>query len=267
MTTSLRILRPLKVIDVKSLSPTVKKITFQPTNKNHTDDLAFKAGQWVDMKIPKVEAIGGFSICNSPEDYRRNSRLVLAVKTSNHPPALWCNTECKVGDEVDMRIGGDCCYEQPENPEDCRPMLLVGGGIGINPLLSMFMHRKDSKYQNMAIKNLTMTHLVLSSRTREELLFEKEIRSVCESDPSFSCDFHTTQEDTKQVFDNSRPNIRYKTRRVETQDFVEAIERIDVNGMQPDTYVCGPPQFNEWAARELVRAGLDKKRVHYEKWW
>ena len=42
---------------------------------------------------------------------------------------------------------------------------------------------------------------------------------------------------------------------------------VAVNGTQPNAYICGPPHFIEWAADELVKAGLDKKRVLYEKWW
>jgi len=275
MTPRLRSFRPLTVVDVKSLSPTVKGITFQPTSRRHTEDLAFKAGQWVDMMIPHLDMVGGFSICNSPEDYRRNNRLMLAVKFSMHPPAFWCNTKCKIGDQVAMRIGGKCYYEYPLNPKDHRPMLLVGGGVGINPLLSIFMHRNDSSYRDMALvrnDHPIITHLILSSRTREEWLFEQDIRLVCEADSSFNCDFYMTQEeaddDTKREFDNSRPNIRYRTRRLEIQDFVEPIERmVAVNGTQPNAYICGPPHFIEWAADELVKAGLDKKRVLYEKWW
>jgi len=45
------------------------------------------------MFIPCVETVGGFSICNSPEDLQRNGELDLAVKCSDHPPALWVHQQ------------------------------------------------------------------------------------------------------------------------------------------------------------------------------
>ena len=47
----------------------------------------------IDFFIPGVATVGGFSICSSPRELKDTSTIELAVKHSNHPPALWVHTK------------------------------------------------------------------------------------------------------------------------------------------------------------------------------
>ncbi|KAJ6632776.1 Oxidoreductase NAD-binding domain-containing protein 1, partial [Pseudolycoriella hygida] len=77
----------VEISSIKDLSPTVKHLVLRITEKPVT--ISFKAGQWVDMYIPGVDTVGGFSICSSPIHLRRTGELSLSVKASDHPPASW----------------------------------------------------------------------------------------------------------------------------------------------------------------------------------
>ncbi|KAK3589566.1 hypothetical protein CHS0354_043021 [Potamilus streckersoni] len=80
------------VIDMREETRTVKGLSL----KIHDKRLKFKAGQWVDMFIPNVPKVGGFSICSSPGKLEREGILDLAVKYSTHPPAHWVHTQMKL---------------------------------------------------------------------------------------------------------------------------------------------------------------------------
>lgn len=47
----------------------------------------------VDVFIPGVEKVGGFSMCSSPGLLQREGVIELAVKYSTHPPAHWVHTK------------------------------------------------------------------------------------------------------------------------------------------------------------------------------
>jgi len=254
------------VSDVKELSDTVKKITMSARDEQIAD-LSFKAGQWVDMVIPKVKVVGGFSICNSPGDLVANKRLILAVKKSNHPPALWCTTQCKVGDELEVRVGGDIFYEHLCDED--RPLLLIGGGVGVNPLLSIFLHKSDINITSSSDSSTTTeppkpTHFMLTAKSQKDLLFETEISSACAADHSFTCQFHITQQQQQSTNDG------YKYRRLTKADIQEAVDRLTTattTSLLPNCYICGPPPFIEWCEEQVVEAGVERGRVRYEKWW
>jgi len=46
--------------------------------------------------------------------------------------------QCEVGSRVDVRVGGNFFYEETNNND----ALLIAGGVGINPLLSILRHRR-----------------------------------------------------------------------------------------------------------------------------
>lgn len=61
---------------------------------------------------------------------------MAAPHTSNTAYLLHCS-QARAGDEVAVRVGGSFSYQPGD---EGRPLLLLAGGIGINPLLSILTH-------------------------------------------------------------------------------------------------------------------------------
>lgn len=57
----------------------------------------------LDLFIPGVEKVGGFSMCSSPAQLASRHTLELAVKESSWPPAHWIHTAVQCGDHVKLR--------------------------------------------------------------------------------------------------------------------------------------------------------------------
>ena len=70
---------------IDQLSPSVKGYRLKVLNR----EVTFKPGQWVDVTIPDIDTVGGFSMCSTPLALRTKGILELAVKQSDHPPAQW----------------------------------------------------------------------------------------------------------------------------------------------------------------------------------
>ena len=126
-----------EVIQVSSLSPTVKKLVLRPES-----GVSFAAGQWVDFFIPGLERVGGFSMSSAPSQLEEEGTMDLAIKASLAAPANWVHTACKVGDTVGLRVGGNFFHPSP-GLSFPHSILLVAGGVGINPLFSIMQQCKS----------------------------------------------------------------------------------------------------------------------------
>ncbi|XP_032847387.2 oxidoreductase NAD-binding domain-containing protein 1 isoform X2 [Tyto alba] len=159
-----------KVCGITNESETVKRLRLAIANK----DFTFKAGQWVDFFIPGVSVVGGFSICSSPGLLEREGILELAVKYTVHPPAHWVHTECALDSEVALRVGGDFFFD-PQPGDSPVKLVLIAGGVGINPLFSILLHIADLHgYQEGKANGYKMgtAKLYYSAKTTSELLFK-----------------------------------------------------------------------------------------------
>ncbi|KPP76536.1 oxidoreductase NAD-binding domain-containing protein 1-like, partial [Scleropages formosus] len=240
---------PARVCGIMNESMTVKRLRLAVPSS----DFTFKAGQWVDFFIPGVEKVGGFSICSSPGLLQREGVIELAVKYSQHAPAYWIHKECAVDSEVAVRVGGDFFFDpQPSDlPVD---LLLVAGGVGINPLYSILLHMVDllrgrrsrpDAYEPKSVR------LCYSAKNPQELLFKKTIAEVCQEFPGkVSCDFHVTQ-DSEDVDPQLRPLIR-KGR------ISEEVLKEHLRGRDTLCYLCGPPPMIESVSEQLLHLGLSQ---------
>uniref|UniRef100_A0A3Q2PI26 Oxidoreductase NAD-binding domain containing 1 n=1 Tax=Fundulus heteroclitus TaxID=8078 RepID=A0A3Q2PI26_FUNHE len=163
-------LYPAQVCGIVDESETVKRLRLAVH-----PDFSFKAGQWVDFFIPGVEKVGGFSMCSSPGLLQREGVVELAVKYTTHPPAHWIHTVCAVGSRVAMRVGGNF-YFDPLPSDPSADLLLVAGGVGINPLYSILLHTSDllrlSRSSGGRDYRVGSAHLCYSAKNTQELLFK-----------------------------------------------------------------------------------------------
>ncbi|XP_078394678.1 oxidoreductase NAD-binding domain-containing protein 1 isoform X1 [Cetorhinus maximus] len=245
-----------KVCGIVHESETVKRLRLVVMNK----DFAFKAGQWVDFFIPGTSQVGGFSICSSPGLLERESALELAVKYSKHPPADWVHTQCDVGSEVTLRVGGDFFFD-PQPSDSPVNLLLVAGGVGINPLYSILLHVVDlhrsqgSKYCKYKPGSV---HLYYSAKNTDELLFKRNIINLAkEFSGKISCHFHVTQ----QSFEIPADIHPYVTAGRISERTLAHVSKDNL------CYICGPPPMIETISQQLEKLGVPKERIIFEKWW
>ena len=90
--------------------------------------------------------------------------------------------QCKVGDRLSVRVGGDFVYA-PTCYSELSDLLLIAGGVGINPLLSMLQHHihllhSSGQRSNASVLNPKgRVQLLYSARSKDELIFKVRVWS------------------------------------------------------------------------------------------
>ena len=146
----------------------------------------------VDVHIPSVKTVGGYSITSSPHLLREAGLFTLAIQQSDHPPTHWMTTQCRVGNRLTVRVGGDFVYDPAHLDEShdstlkSRDLLLIAGGLGINPLFSMLLHHSRLVEKGQLSGRVCLHH---SARTMDDLLFKVGV--ACSNSIHFQIHTHT----------------------------------------------------------------------------
>ena len=207
-------------------------------------EIGFSAGQWVDLfvTIDGAEAVGGYSITSSRAE---QTRIRLAVKHdgSDHPVTNWLHDCARVGDVVEVSLGGDFIY----TPDEAESVVLIGGGIGMTPLMSI-VRTVDEISRN------TCLTLVYSASTPDELLFGEELESIAAHNSRIRCIFTVTRA-VSETWEGHTGRI--------DADLLRA-EGIDLGAL---FFICGPPAMIQDVAAMLASLGVTGERIRFEQWW
>ena len=128
-----------------------------------------RAGQHVDVRLTAedgYQAQRSYSIASPPED----QRLALTVEgLPDGEVSSYLVGELRVGDMIELRgpVGGYFVWEADMGG----PLLLVAGGSGIVPLMSMLRHR-DASGAEVGAK------LLYSSRSWEDVIYRDELERL-----------------------------------------------------------------------------------------
>ncbi|MFH1818576.1 MAG: FAD-dependent oxidoreductase [Pseudomonadota bacterium] len=203
----------------------------------------FLPGQWVDLSIDIDGAThtSGYSITTSPI---HQGAIELAIKASaRHPVARWVHERARVGDSVRVSQGQGPFVYLPEMSDN---VVLIGGGVGVTPLLSIFRHVRDAALS-------TCAHLVYSVSDSREILFRDELEATARKHDNLYVSITVTQPD---------PNWSGLTGRIDPVK-LHALEVPD------DTlyYLCGPKGMVEDMSTLLHDLGVPMNRIIFEKWW
>lgn len=204
----------------------------------------FLPGQWVELcvDIDGQPHSAGYSITNSP---LQRGGIELAIRTSaRHPVARWIHEAARVGDRVQVSQGQGPFVYLPEMGEN---IVLIGGGVGVTPLLSIFRFIRDADLT-------TRAHLLYSVSVPEEILFHDELLAAIHTDANLSIELTVTQ---------PAPAWTGRTGRID----VDRLRQIDA---PPDTlyYLCGPRgMIEDMSALLHDQMAIPMSRIIFEKWW
>jgi ferredoxin-NADP reductase len=152
--------------------------------------------------------------------------------------------ELRAGDEFEVRgpIGGHFSWAVT----DGGPLLLVAGGSGLVPLMSMLRHRG-------ARGSDVEAHVLVSARSGEAALYRDELEGL---QPRAGLHVAWT-------FTRTAPaGWSGYDRRVDAAMLAEVAPEPDA---RPLNFVCGPTSFVEAVADLLVDGGYDPRTIHAER--
>jgi hypothetical protein len=261
--------------------------------------------------------VGGFTVTSAPRALPPGLRhgldaacggegaLDLAVKRAPRSrPAEWLHTAARVGDVVQVRMGGSFVQGDPALAR--RPVLFVAGGVGINPLYAMLL---DAACMGPPAPAAPPVRLLYSVRRADDALFLPELQKLATHPASplagrLQVALHVTRHgDTdpaaggsETVAGDQRSWLQVVRARLSADDLAAAVRALGrhsaglatggaANGgaegaasgvpvPQVDVFACGPPALlmaldaHHAATRGDAGAGTGVRwELHREKWW
>jgi ferredoxin-NADP reductase len=232
---------PARLADRVSETPSASTLVFEVENwPGHL------AGQHVDVRLTAADgyrAQRSYSLA-APADGDRIAVTVQVVADGEVSPFL--AEDLQVGDEIEVRgpLGGWFVWR----PEQDEPVLLVGGGSGVVPLMAMVRARA-------AAASRAPFRLVYSVRTETDVYYAAELRRRVRDDQGL---------DVTVLYTRTAPEgVTRRPRRLDATDLATHGWPAD---LEPRCYVCGSTPFVEAVADLLVAAGHDPARIHTERY-
>jgi ferredoxin-NADP reductase len=231
--------RIVTVVEIRPETPTVK--TFRLSVPGWQQHLG---GQHYDLRLTAqdgYQAQRSYSIASSPTD---TGVVELTIeRLQDGEVSSFLHDVVVVGDRIELRgpIGGYFVWDAAEGG----PVLLVGGGSGVVPLMAMLRHRA-------AIGAPVPATLLYSSRSADELIYRSEL------------DGYGTRGVTlvETLTRSQPPGWAGYARRIDRAILSDVVGR-SAPGAQ--VFICGPTSMVEAAAEQLIGLGIAPGRIRTER--
>lgn len=259
----------------------------------------FLPGQWLDVFVPdpSIPKPGGFTITSPPAAAAKpGGYLELAIQKSRNPPAawLWRPASSILNSTLTIRAGGSFHWPPPTlsstELEGIERVVLVAGGVGINPFMSIISHFAETP----ALREKLELRLLYSVKEPaggiselESILFLRrlaelfgpsgerfESKQLRQERVRGSLTLYLTN--TESIGRDSigfgpravgEGEVKVKRRRIGKSDVLDALGPVE-GRKNIVFYVCGVPSMTDEFVRVAKEAeGMDPRRVLCEKWW
>ena len=234
--------KPATVDAVERLSPRIVRIRLRPQTwrKPH-------AGQHLDVRLTAedgYQAQRSYSLLSPPELEGFYDLAIERLDDGEVSPYFF--EVAQPGDEVEVLgpVGGHFVWP----PEAPRPVLLVGGGSGVVPLLAMAQHRAALPSPQPPMG------LVYAARGLAEIILWPELQAL-EKSSGFTVRLALSRASTA-------PRPQDKTGRLDAAFLLEALQSL---GSNPLVYVCGSNGFVETVTPALLQHGVPPGDIRTER--
>jgi ferredoxin-NADP reductase len=208
-----------------------------------------KAGQHVDIRLTApdgYQARRGYSMAQAPESGPDHIELCIEELEGGEVSPFFHMVAAE-GDEIELRgpLGGHFVW----TTNDPGPVLLIGGGSGVVPLMAMARHRAASG------SRIPMA-MLYSARDWDEVIFRDELLALHGKRDGFDCVFTLTRDVER------RDGVH--ARRIDSAMVMETIMRLPSSPAL--VYVCGSNAFVETASAAVIAAGVSASAIRTERY-
>lgn len=199
-------------------------------------DLAFLPGQYVNIKVPGTEEIRSYSMSSGPEG--QDASFMVRI-TPQGAMSEYLRDRAAVGDAIEFSGPyGSFFLREPK-----RPLLLLAGGTGLAPLLSILEKLTDSAPGQPV-------HLIYGVTREADIVGLDWLRDYESRLPDFTWDLIASDEGT------SAPHTGYVT---------QIIGEEHLHDGDVDIYLCGPPPMVNAVSSWLDSEGVNPANFYFER--
>lgn len=219
-------------------------ISFYFKAKDGGELAAHKAGQFLPFKIktedPKYkDVMRTYSLSNYPNDFVYR---ISVKKVEGGLMSTFLHEKLNVGDSIEAMVPTGTFTLK--NPSKARTIVLISGGIGVTPLLSMLYEES---------KNNSNIHFIQAVQNSKIHPFKNEIRLTSERMGTKNTVFYS------RPLEEDKKGVDYDFDGRVTREWIKEHLSLD-----SDFYFCGPPPFMKGLESSLLELGVDKDRINYE---
>jgi propane monooxygenase reductase subunit len=224
------------VVAIEELTHDIRRLVLR-TDPGETFD--FHPGQYVDMRIPGTDEHRSFSMANTPSP---DGLLEFMIKLypGGRFSGLLADGTIKEGDELEV-TGPYGVFTLRESD---RPLLFIGGGAGMAPILSLV--------RSMCERGNTRTGVYYyGARTEADMFHLDELQSLSAQLDAFR--FIPALSEAGNGWQGERGRI------------TEVVDHLESTLQDVDAYVCGPPAMVEATIELLTARGVPEGRIYFDK--
>jgi ferredoxin-NADP reductase len=216
-------------------------------------------GQHVDVRLTAADGYSAQRSYSLAEPATPNRAAITVDLLPHGEVSPYLAETMEVGDELDVRgpIGGWFVWEPGDPAIGNGPVLLIAGGSGVVPLVTMLRARRRAG-------DLTPTLLVYSLRGPRDLMYGPELQEMSARPDATQADATPGSADVRLVYTRTVPPDH---RRPAAHLAVEDLRLPDAwpRPLAARVYVCGPSGFVDHATDLLRRVGYPDDRIRTER--
>ncbi|TKG72173.1 benzoate 1,2-dioxygenase electron transfer component BenC [Prauserella endophytica] len=224
---------PATLTALDRLSPTTFALTVETPDR---DKLAFLPGQYVNIEVPGTGETRSYSFSNAPDD---KSLTFLVKLTPGGAMSDYLTERASAGDELTFTGPNGSFFLR----EADRPVLLLAGGTGLAPILSIVRTLR-------ATGSARPAHLIYGVSTDDDLVELDTLAELAAQVDGFTWDYCVADPDS------SAPNKGYVTSLIGDEH---------LHGGDVAVYLCGPPPMVEAVRAHFTERGVEPTGFYYEK--
>ncbi|MBE0477908.1 FAD/NAD(P)-binding protein [Candidatus Aerophobetes bacterium] len=227
---------PIKTQILKIIPETAQIKTFVLKPENHFE---FNAGQFIQLTIPGVGE-GPFTPSSSP--YEKEKMEVTIMQVGKITSTLH---NMKENDLVGIR--GPYGNRYPVDEWRNREILIVGGGVGLAPLRSLFL---TLTYNLKEYKKIVLCY---GAKTPEDIVYKESILNKWQKEFAGKISFRVT-------VDVGDEKWKGKVGLVTTT--LDGIDEEVSNISESIAVVCGPPVMMKFTTLKLLDVGYTPEKIY-----
>ena len=225
------------VSEIELLTRDIKRLVLKLIEPQ---ELHFRAGQYVDIRIPGTEEHRSYSMANTPAA-NDHLEFILKVFPGGRFSSLLDESFVRTTLEVTGPYG-TCVLRESSD----RDVVLIGGGAGMSPLWSLL---NDIAERGLK-RRVTFYY---GARARRDLFYLDKMEELAARLPGFRF---------IPALSEPLPEDNWQG---ETGLITEVVDRTLTAGSGVDVYLCGPAPMIDAALPVLARKCIQENRILFDK--